>query len=288
MGTPSPWWFVWAPIGLCYNSAMSQAQWDRLKRGLQVAAIVLAAAILWFLPDVVAWLNRQPDEAWARVQQSGAIKFAIDPSYMPFDGLGSHNDFFGIDVDLATQLARRLGLRAEFVVTGRDSLYDVLTVGQADATLSALNVDPARAGKWRYSTPYFDAGPVFVWRGAAPADYANLQIAVELGSAGDAAARHWARRHAGVTVLTYETVEAALQALSRGEAGAALVDAISARELIPKMYADLVVGDYAAHDPLALAVWGESVQLLDALNRGLADMQRDGTLDGILAKWLQR
>lgn len=60
-----------------------------------------------------------------------------NPSYMPFDGLGSEGVFYGIDVDLAHEIARRTGLRAEFVIAGQDSLYDVLAVGQADATLSA-------------------------------------------------------------------------------------------------------------------------------------------------------
>ena len=71
------------------------------------------------------------------------IRFAINPTYMPFDGLGSHGDFFGIDVDIANEIARRLGKRAEFVIAGYDSLYDVLRVGQADATISALPIDPA-------------------------------------------------------------------------------------------------------------------------------------------------
>lgn len=257
-------------------------------RTAQCLTLAAVFAALWFAPDVIDALNRSGDEVWARVQQTGVIRFAIDPSYMPFGGLGSQNDFFGIDVDIATELARRLGARAEFVMTGRDSLYDVLTVGQADVTISALNVDPAREGKWRYSTPYFDAGQVFVWRGAASADAAALRLAVEFGSEGDAAARRWARRHAGVMVLPYDTVEAALAALSRGEAEAAIVDAISARQWIPRVYANLEVGEFAARDPLAMAVWGESTQLLAAIDRGLADMQRDGALDRIIASWLER
>ena len=51
-------------------------------------------------------------------------------------------------------------MRAEFVVAGQDSLYDVLEVGQADATISALIVNPVIDYVWDYSTPYFDAGQV--------------------------------------------------------------------------------------------------------------------------------
>ncbi len=80
--------------------------------------LAVVAVGLWFVPEVTAWLERKPDEAWARIQQTGVIRFAINPTYMPFDGLGSHGDFFGIDVDIANEIARRLGARAEFVIAG--------------------------------------------------------------------------------------------------------------------------------------------------------------------------
>src|SRR5512135_1362159 len=136
----------------------------RLSSKLSFVGLILLAIALWFLPDIVTWFNRQPDEAWARVQQTGVIRFAINPTYMPFDGLGSHGDFFGIDVDIANDLARRLGKRAEFIVAGYDSLYDVLRVGQAEATISALPIDPGKRGLWAYSEPYFEAGQVMITR----------------------------------------------------------------------------------------------------------------------------
>ncbi|HEY4724135.1 MAG TPA: transporter substrate-binding domain-containing protein, partial [Anaerolineae bacterium] len=167
-----------------------------------ILLVLVAGTLLWFAPDVAAWLNRKPDRAWARVRRDGVIRFAIDASYMPFDGLGSHNDFFGIDVDIANEVARRIGVRAEFVNTSFDSLYDVLKVGQADATISALVIDPARAGKWQYSTPYFDAGQVLV-RPIKPLGFSEtprVSIAAEYGSEGDAAARRMARRTSGITI----------------------------------------------------------------------------------------
>src|SRR5512145_1722993 len=94
-------------------------------RQLKFLVLLVAAVGLLLLPEIMAVLARPRDEAWARVEQADAIRFAINPTSMPFDGLGSHGDFFGLDVDLANELARRLGKRAEFVIAGYDSLYDV-------------------------------------------------------------------------------------------------------------------------------------------------------------------
>ena len=259
-------------------------------RTAQYVALALIAAFvaLWLAPEVVAWFNRGEDEAWARVQRSGVIRFAIDPSYMPFDGLGSQGDFYGIDVEIAQEIARRSGLRAEFIIAGQDSLYDVLEVGQADATISALIVNPIIDYVWDYSTPYFDAGQILVTRVEAALVQQFTVFAVEFGSDGDAAARHLARRQAGIEVRQFPTASEALQAVSDGQMDAAIVDAISARQLIPKAYSQLKIGEYVTHDPLAIAVWGESAQLLAAINRALAEMQQDGTTQRIIDAWMAK
>ena len=262
-----------------------------------VILLVLAVgALLWFAPDVAAWLNRKPDRAWARVRRDGVIRFAIDASYMPFDGLGSHNDFFGIDVDLANEIARRSGVRAEFVNTSFDSLYDVLKVGQAEATISALVIDPARVGKWQYSTPYFEAGQVLIRplrflrstpERSGAGETSRVSVAVEYGSEGDAAARRMARRVNGLTLKYTATLEEALQSVAAGQADEAIVDGVSAAQLLPG-YSALQRADQVTRDPYAIAVWGESTQLLAAINGALDSMQRDGTTQRIIDGWMKK
>ena len=271
-----------------------------MRRFVLTVSIVLIGLALWLLPEMSAWFERKPDEAWARVARWGVIRFALNPAYMPFDGLGSHGDFFGIDVDIANDLAQRLGKRAEFVIAGYDSLYDVLRVGQAEATISALPIDPAKRGLWAYSQPYFEAGQVMVER-AQPAgsgqdvpqqDVRNQtrqvsSIAVEYGSDADAAARQLARRRAGIEIKYTQSAADALKAVSNGWAGSAIIDGVSARQLLPR-YPDLQIAEQVTHDPYALAVWGESQQLLAAINTTLTAMQQDGTTQKIIDDWMRK
>jgi ABC-type amino acid transport substrate-binding protein len=245
-----------------------------------------AFVVLWLVPDVIAVITRKPDEAWARVQTSGVIRFAINPTYMPFDGLGSHNDFYGIDVDIANEIARRIGVRAEFSVAGYDSLYDVLEVGQADATISALIVNPIIAYEWAYSTPYFEAGQVMI-RPVRSSKTSQVSVAVELGSEGDAAARRMARRRAGINIVYVQTADDALRAVTNDQADSAIVDGTSAAQLLPK-YPALTIVEQVTHDPYAIAVWGDSTQLLAAINSALDAMQRDGTMGRIINAWMMK
>jgi polar amino acid transport system substrate-binding protein len=273
---------------LCIERMMSNMHHAPRNTKYVILALVTVLVALWLVPEVVARLNRAGDKAWARVQQTGTIRFAIDPSYMPFDGLGSHNDFYGIDVEIATEIARRCGVQAEFVIAGQDSLYDVLKVGQADATISALIVNPIMDYEWDYSTPYFDAGQVFVKPQGFLKNLEVSVIAVEFGSDGDAAARRLARRQADIQVRQFPTTNEALQAVVDGQAASAIVDAVNARQLVPRAYLQLQIGEYVTHDPYAIAVWGESRQLLAAINRALAEMQQDGTTQRIIDGWMAK
>ena len=258
------------------------------KRKIAILVMLAVAAVgLWFVPEVTAWLERKPDEAWARIQKTGVIRFAINPTYMPFDGVGSHGDFFGIDVEIANEIARRLGARAEFVVAGFDSLYDVLRVSQTEATISALPIDPAKFGTWRYSEPYFEAGQVIISKPPRFLETSEVSLAVEYGSDADAAARYLARRREGIEIKYTASAGDALKAAANGWTDAAIIDGVSAQQLLPK-YPGLSISEQVTHDPYAVAMWGESDRLVVEINAALAAMQADGTLQRMVDEWMKK
>ena len=256
---------------------------------LALLAIFLA---LWFLPDVVDRLGRAQDEAWLRVRSTGVMRFATEASYHPFGGVGSDGVFYGLDIDVAREVARRIGARADFAGVGIDALYDVLRVGQADASISALPIDPARLGRWAYSRPYFDGGLVLVAPGnsdlGGEADLTAHTIAVERGSDGDARLRYYQRRIMGIASLALSSAEEALRAVERAEADAAILDSLTARRLMATQYGDLRIVAQLTHAPYAIAVWAEGGLLLEAVDRALDDMQADGTLDRLVRAWLTK
>ena len=256
-------------------------------RGTLYVLIAVAALGLLLLPDLIGVVARSEDEAWGRVEQSGVIRFALNPTYMPFDGLGSHGDFFGLDVDIANELARRLGKRAEFVITGYDSLYDVLRVGQAEATISALPIEPGKFGLWVYSESYFDAGQVMIARPPRFLKTSEVSIAVEYGSDADAAARYLARRRAGIEIKYTTSAADALKAVDNSWTEAAIVDGVSAQQLLPQ-YPQLQIAEQVTNDPYAIALWGKSTRLREAINAKLIEMKQDGTVQKIIDEWMKK
>jgi len=163
-----------------------------------------------------------------------------------------------------------------------------------DVVISALVVNPARAADFAYSTPYFDAGQLLVVQEKPDrfrktcqvsiegmAGLSGCTLAVEFGSQGDLEARKWARRLPDLTVVPCQTAAEALATVVVGETDGALVDRVSA------LTAGLViVGEPVVEEPYAVAVRRESQQLLRAINETLAEMEADGTLEMLTARWL--
>ena len=228
----------------------------------------------------------KPDKTWAEIQRRGAIYFGMDATFMPFAGLDAAGKFAGIDADVARELAQRLGRRAEFVQIGADRLYETLDAGQCDALISALTPDVTRLQGFRYTARYFDAGLVLVVPSTfRPDDLKGRTLAVEQGSEGDAHARWLARRTLGLRVLERDTPDEALQAVETGQADATLTDTATARQTIARRPA-LLMGPRQTSRDYVLAVRADSHELLRALDQALAQLKADGTLDRILARWL--
>ena len=259
------------------------------------------------------------DDVWDHVQETGVLRIGMDASFPPFEAITADGTLVGFDVDLARELGRRLGpalskpvlseaegaegVEVQFVANlPYDGLYDALAVGRVDVVISALVVNPARAADFAYSTSYFDAGQVLVVQerpdrssetcqvsieGVCPepiegmASLSGCTLAVEFGSQGDLEARKWARRLPDLTVVPCQTAAEALATVAAGEADGALVDRVSA------LAAGLViVGEPVVEEPYAVAVQRESQHLLRAINGVLAEMEADGTLEMLTARWL--
>jgi ABC-type amino acid transport substrate-binding protein len=217
----------------------------------------------------------------------------MDASSPPFESIASDGSLAGLDVDLAREVSRRLGLDPQFVANlPYDGLYDALIAGRVDIVVSALVVDPSRTGEYAYSDVYFDAGHVLVARAdndMAPRmkDLSGYSLAVALGTEGDSEARKWARRLANLEVVQHETAIDALGAVESGNADVALVDHVSALQAVGSGRDLAVIGEPVTDAPYACAVRRESIRLLKAVNKALRAMEADGTTDAFISRWLR-
>jgi ABC-type amino acid transport substrate-binding protein len=237
-------------------------------------------------------VNWNEDVAWARIQQRSIITFATDASYPPFETLDGEGNFVGFDIDLAYALAERLGVKAEFEAVSYDGLIGTLVTQRDDAVISAWIIQPERGKEASFTPSYFNAGVLLVTRtdvnvtGDAMEWAAGKTLAAEFGSGGDALARKWSRLVVGLTPVSANDAAAAMQMVVGGEADGALVEAVTAYEFL-KTNSQLKIATAIPESdaPYVIAVSAKSLVLLRELTRVLNEMEADGSLGELRAKW---
>ncbi|MBI3762739.1 MAG: amino acid ABC transporter substrate-binding protein [Chloroflexi bacterium] len=256
----------------------------------------LIFAVVLFI--VSLYLGHSEDRAWRRIQSSHVITFAVDASYPPFEALDANGNFIGFDIDLAHEIARRLGARAEFENVAYDGLLGALISDRDDAAISALVEIPERLNEVAYTKLYFNAGIVAVVSRGAVGENPNPKsqipglnwaegktIAVEYGSSSDALVRQWAKRVTGLTRLSSPSAAEAMVAVERGTAAAALVDAVSAYDFLLGHPALTIAGPPVEDELYVIAVSRQSAILLREINRALDAIETDGTMAELRVRW---
>ncbi len=255
---------------------------------------LLLAATCWLLALRAirnTWFTARTDPAWERMQSSGVLRVGMDASYPPFDNVGEAGQFAGYDVDLANELARRWGVRAEFVNIHFDGLYDALKAGRCDVLLSALPYDETMTKDVLYSPSYFNAGLLLALRTEerqiqSVNDLGDRRVGVETGAAAHLEARRLQEQaKIPLQVAPFVTPQEALQALHAGAVDAVIADSVAiyafAREPGGIRYLDKFLTD----DQYVIAMRPGSGYLWKCIADELARMKQDGFLDTLQQRW---
>jgi polar amino acid transport system substrate-binding protein len=96
----------------------------------------------------------------------GTLTVATDATFAPMESVDG-STFTGVDVDLLTDLAGRLGLEVEFVQTPFDDLIDTVATHRADVIASSMTDRAARQEKVDF-VDYFIAGSQAIAAGGNP------------------------------------------------------------------------------------------------------------------------
>ena len=95
------------------------------------------------------------DDRLQRIQTAQTLRVCIWPDYY---GISFRNpktlQLSGIDVDLARELARDLGVEVEFVDSAFATLIEDVLGDRCDIAMFAIGITPARQARMRFTKPY--------------------------------------------------------------------------------------------------------------------------------------
>lgn len=231
----------------------------------------------------------------AKLGTAGMLTVGSDASYPPQEYIDAGGNPVGLDMDIAAEIASRMGLTLKVVNFKFDDIIPALQAGQFDIVISAMTVTDERKKVVDF-VPYFDAGQAVLVKKGNPKGIKTLddlsgktavaeQGTIEektLNSLNDKLTKAGKPK---VNILVYPTDTDAVDQLRVGRADATLHDSPVAA-YYAKLNTDFEVA-IANFDsaPEGIAVAQSNKPMSDAINAAITTMKSDGTLDAIKGKW---
>lgn len=220
-----------------------------------------------------------------RILAANELRVCIWPDYF---GISYRNprtlELSGIDIDLATELARDLGVRVRFEESSFVRLVDDLSQDRCDIAMFAIGITPARSEKLRFTRPYLASDIYAITsrsnrrvRTWADIDQPGVVVAVAQGTYHETVMRE-KLRHARLLVTA--TPHGREQEVESGRADVFMTDyPFSRRMLETTDWTRLIVPPAVYHlTPYAYAVRPGDVAWHARVESFVAAIKRDGRL----------
>jgi cyclohexadienyl dehydratase len=115
----------------------------------------------------------QPAAGLSEVLQSGAVRVCSTGDYRPFTYRDPQGNWSGLDIEMAHDMAARLGVRLDVVATTWANLINDLN-SRCDAAMGGISITLNRAKQAVYSAPYMRDGKAAIVRCVDAAKFQTL------------------------------------------------------------------------------------------------------------------
>lgn len=222
----------------------------------------------------------------------GQLTIILSPDYPPFENI-ENGELEGFEVELMKAVAEQMNLEPNFVQMQFDTIIPAITAGgQGDVGASGFSVDPDRAKEIDFTDSYYiDDQAVAVMGDSAitednAADELNKEgviIAVQTGTTGETYAQE---NYPNATIQGYGNSTDCFAAMQSGQADAVCTNLAVVKRMIETAYTDAtIVVEVATGEEYAAVVAQDNPELTAAINEALAELESNGTIEELKAKW---
>ena len=234
------------------------------------------------------------DTSLADIQAKGTLILGLDDTFPPMGFRDEDtNEIIGYDIDLATEVAARLGVELICQPIDWAAKEMELADGNIDCIWNGMSITDERLESMAMSLPYMNNQIVLVVKDssgiASIDDLAGKSLGVQSGSFAEEVLEtyeEYADLYAAVETLPYDEYLTALMDLQQGGVDGVLIDLVVAEYRIAGLGDEsLIVVDSLEDDLYGIGFRKADVALRDAVNDTLKAMEADGTIETISTKW---
>ncbi|WP_413307366.1 amino acid ABC transporter substrate-binding protein [Bacillus sp. 1P10SD] len=222
-----------------------------------------------------------------KIKDDGTITIGTEGTYPPFTFHDTSGNLTGFDVELAQEVAKRLGVKAEFKETQWDAMFAGLDAKRFDMIANQVGIRPDRQEKYDFSDPYITSSAVLIVskdndKVKAFEDIKGLNSAQSLTSNyADMA------KKLGANIVGVEGFQQAVELLAQKRVDVTINDKLTFLDY-KKSKPDAPVKVAATSDDASTSGFmfrKKSDTLVDEVNKALKDIIDDGTYKKISEKW---
>ena len=222
--------------------------------------------------------------------QDGVLTFGTNAEFPPFEFVAANgviDQYDGIDMAIAKQIAEENGMTAAIENMEFDSLLIALQNGQIDAVIAGMTVTDERKEAVDFSIPYYTATQVMIVKEdsdiAKAADMADKKICVVQGYTGETCVSDM-----GYDYEAFKKGTEAVLELVNGKCDVVVIDSATAQKYVDDNEGLKIVEDSEAFtsEEYAIAVQKGNTELLDMINSAIEAKLADGTISDLSAQYL--
>ncbi|MDO9416644.1 amino acid ABC transporter substrate-binding protein [Pararhizobium sp.] len=248
---------------------------------------LLSTLIAATLVHLVSFAPSHAETNLERIKTAGVLKIGTEGTYAPFTYHDDANKLVGFDVEIGQEIAKRLGVTAEFLEGKWDGLIAGLDADRYDTVINQVGITDERKQKYDFSEPYIASKAVLIVKGdnAEIKDFPSLKgkkAAQSLSSNfGKIATEN------GAELVGTDGFDQSIQLVLTGRADATINDSLSFLDFKKhKPDADVkIAAEQADADYSGVIIRKGEPDLLAAINKALAEIKSDGTYDTISQKY---
>lgn len=241
-------------------------------------------------------------DALAQVCTDGVIQISTDPAYPPQSSLNPETgEYEGFDIDVATEIADRLGVEVEWVAPKWEAITAGNWQGRWDMSVGSMTVTAERAEVLDFTPAYYytpssiavpddsDITSVDQLSGRSVGVCAGCTYDFFLQGTLDIPGFTFPPPPAGISIKGFDTDSTAIQALESGQVDAVMSATPTLQSAIDKGRPMVLLGDPLFSEPLSVAFDKSSeldqAALLEAASGIVEEMHSDGTLTDLSMEW---
>ena len=220
------------------------------------------------------------------------LTMATNATFPPYEYVEGE-EVVGIDAEIAAALAEELGMELKIEDVEFDSIIAGVSSGKYDMGMAGMTVTDERKKSVNFTDSYATGVQVVIVREDSAIQTvdditSDNKIGVQQGTTGHIYASDTPEKggYGEDAVIAYNKGADAVQALLTGKVDCVIIDNEPAKAFVEANEGLKILDTEYAVEDYAICVSKENEDLMNKLNDALAKLKEDGTIDGIIEKYI--